>query len=222
MGRYPQSSDGKGSLKWTQELINERPDLLNSYVKATFSLEGSEEIEWVSPLKDDDYAEYRDADFLQRLGITIDKRPLKEFWPNRGPQWDALGRTNKGKCFLVEAKAHVEEIVSSPTGAEGKSLSMIQSALNETKKYLNSKSTADWSLHFYQYTNRLAHLYFLRELNNIPVFLVFVYFLNDASHIPTKKEEWDGAIKQLHSTLGTGKHKLKKYVLDIFIDVGNL
>ncbi|MHC4310602.1 MAG: hypothetical protein ACYSSN_11705 [Planctomycetota bacterium] len=84
MKRYPQRSDRKGSLKWTQKLINERPELLNSHIKTAFSLGGSENIEWVSPLRADDYAEYRDADFLQRLGIALDKRPLKEFWPGRG------------------------------------------------------------------------------------------------------------------------------------------
>ena len=31
----------------------------------------------------------------------------------------------------------------------------------------------------YQYANRLAHLYSLRQMNDIDAYLVFVYFLND-------------------------------------------
>ena len=73
MGRYPQKANGKGSLKWTQKLINERPDLLDEQIKKIFRLNQSEGIEWVSPLKEDKYAEYRDEHFLKRLGITLDK-----------------------------------------------------------------------------------------------------------------------------------------------------
>jgi hypothetical protein len=39
--------------------------------------------------------------------------------------------------------------------------------------------------------NRLAHLYFLCELNGVPAFLVFVYFVNDQEmQGPTTKKEW--------------------------------
>ena len=37
----------------------------------------------------------------------------------------------------------------------------------------------DWSHCFYQYANRLAHLYLLRESNGLDAFLVFVYFVDD-------------------------------------------
>ena len=223
MSRYPQTTGTKGSLKWIQKLINEKPDVLNTEVRNVCSLKSSEEIEWVSPLKDDEYAEYRDATFLRRLGITLNKNPLKSFWPNKGPQWDALGKTNSGKVFLVEAKAHVEELVSSPTRATGKSLSQIQSALAETKDYVNSKSKADWSSYFYQYSNRLAHLYLLRVLNNIPAYLVFVYFLNDeAMQGPNTEAEWRAATRLVHKYLGIRKNELSKYIADIFTDVGEL
>ncbi len=42
---------------------------------------------------------------------------------------------------------------------------------------------------FYQYINRLAHLYLLRVLNKIPAYLVFVYFVNDHTHIPTSRQD---------------------------------
>jgi hypothetical protein len=59
----------------------------------------------------------------------------------------------------------------------------------------------------------------LRRLNNIPAYLVFLYFVNDYTHIPITKEEWNGAFQLMHALLGTHKHKLQKYVIDVFIDV---
>jgi len=223
MSRYSQTTGTKGSLKWTQKLINDKPHLLNSEITNVFNLKDPEEIEWVSPLRDDEYAEYRDGAFLKQLCITLRKTPLKEFWPRWGPQWDALGRTSSGKVILVEAKAHVEELLSQPARATGKSLRKIRSALAKTKRYVNSKSEADWSSYFYQYTNRLAHLYLLRVLNNIPAFLVFVYFLNDeAMQGPSTEAEWRAAIKLTHKYLGIKRNRLSRYMGDIFVDVNEL
>ena len=73
-----------------------------------------------------------------------------------------------------------------------------------------------------EYLNWLAHLYLLRKLNNIPAYLVFVYFINDYTHISTGRDEWNGALQLMHSLLGTHQHKLSKYAIDVFIDVGKL
>jgi hypothetical protein len=56
----------------------------------------------------------------------------------------------------------------------------IRASLNKTKDVLNTKNAIDWSIGFYQYTNRLTHLYLLRELNHLPAYLLFIYFMNDA------------------------------------------
>jgi len=92
--------------------------------------------------------------------------------------------------------------------------------LDETKTFLHSNSEHDWASTFYQYTNRLAHLYLLRELNDVSAYLIFVYFLNDEDmHDPKSIDEWHGAIKLLHSFLGVGRHRLSEFTADIFIDV---
>ena len=58
-------------------------------------------IDWKSPLKADDYAEYRDEDFLRKLRILNKiKYSLSVFWPNNGPQWDALG-VSEDEIILV-------------------------------------------------------------------------------------------------------------------------
>ena len=96
-------------------------------------------------------------------------------------------------------------------------------AVDETKQYVNSKSSADWSSYFYQYTNRLAHLYFLRVLNDIPAYLIFVYFLNDKDmNGPETEAEWIAALKVMKKYLGIGRNRLSKYIGDIFVDVKDL
>ena len=77
----------------------------------------------------------------------------------------------------MEAKANIREFSSDPSKAGPPSLSRIRGALSETKDFLGIRSETDWSCCFYQYANRIAHLYFLRELNGVDAVLVFVYFL---------------------------------------------
>jgi hypothetical protein len=131
--------------------------------------------------QDDDYAEYRDRAFIERLGVTLEQTPLNAFWPRGGPVWDGLARTDRGQVVLVEAKAHIPEGVTSPMGAKSpQSVEMIQSSLAETKAYLRSNTPADWTQIFYQYANRLAHLYFLRVKNDVDAYLLMLYFYNDS------------------------------------------
>jgi len=222
MGKIIQQKGIKGSLKWIQYILNDYPDILDNSIKKFLPASRSQSIEWLSPLADDDYAEYRDQTFLDLLGIKLTKKELKAFWPSQGPQWDALGRIKKEAYFLIEAKAHVSEIISSSQAKAKSSVSLINKSLRETAKYLNLKPGIDLTKGFYQYSNRLAHLYLLRVLNNIPTYLVFVYFLNDHTHISTSREEWNGALQLMHSFLGTHKNKLSKYIIEVFIDIKKL
>ena len=80
---------------------------------------------------------------------------------------DGLTRTSSGRYLLIEAKANIPEFNTSPTGASEGSLHKIRKAFDETRAFLNVHSKTDWSECFYQYANRLAHLYFLRELNKV-------------------------------------------------------
>ena len=76
---------------------------------------------------------------------------------------------------------------------------------------------------FYQYADRLAHLYFLKEQDGVEAYLVFVYFLNYPDLDGTKTErEWHAAIKVLHEALGIRGKVPEKYVIDLFVDVGGL
>jgi len=58
----------------------------------------------------------------------------------------------------------------------------------------------------------MTPFFFVRKLNDIPAYLVFVYFINDHTHIPTTRTEWNGALQLMKAFFGTRKHKLSKYV----------
>ncbi len=221
MGRFPQSKNARGSLKWTQVVVNECPELINAPLREACALSTDVRISWLSPNLSDDFAEYRDQAFLQLLGVHLEKRPLETFWPNRGPQWDALGRSHSGELFLVESKAHISEILSPGTGASAKSKILIERSLKELQSFLRVSPAVDWSAVLYQYTNRLAHLYLLRELNHLPAFLVFLYFVGDREmEGPWTVREWESAIQVVRGVLGlNNRDRLSKYVLDVFIDV---
>ena len=221
MGRFPQKKGARGSLKWTQVVVNECPELINRPLRKACALSSDTPISWLSPIDSDDFAEYRDQAFLQLLGVHLEKRPLETFWPNRGPQWDALGRSHSGELFLLESKAHVSEILSPGTGASAKSKILIDRSLKELQSFLHVTPAVDWSAVLYQYTNRLAHLYLLRELNQLPAFQIFLYFVGDQEmNGPQTVREWESAIEVVRGVLGLkNKDRLSKYALDVFIDV---
>ena len=182
------------------------------------------QILWLSPLREDELAEYRDEEFLDRLGIELVRRPLKTFWPRRGPQWDALARSDSGHAFLLECKAHIGELVSPGTRASSKSRILIDRSLKEVESFLRRRPLMGWSNILYQYTNRLAHLYLLRQLNDVQAYLVFVYFFGDREMGgPSTADEWKAAIQVVKAILGLGEtHKLSKYMLDVFIDIAEV
>ena len=221
-----QGSRPRGSQRWLQIAVNRCPGVIDSAIANALGLCPGEEIEWLSPLESDCFAEYRDTQFLERLSVSLDCRPLKDFWPKKGPQWDGLARTSGGRLLLLEAKANIPEFDSTPTGATGKSLKKIKKALEETRKFLKVKSETDWSQCFYQYANRLTHLYLLKELNRLDAFLVFVYFVDDrtvSNRDPVSREGWEAAISLATQHLGIPRSPwVSENVKDVFIDVSDM
>lgn len=114
MGKHIPRTEAKGSQGDLQLLVAENPSLLNSRIIATFGLSDGLGIRWVSPTPPD-YAEYSDDDFLRAVGLDPDEIRLNTFWPRRGPHWDALGIGDDKSIFLVEAKAHIGEMISTPS-----------------------------------------------------------------------------------------------------------
>jgi len=175
-------------------------------------------INWVSPLANDSYAEYRDGEFLEILGLERFAPQLAEFWPERGPCWDALARVGEG-CVLIEAKSHVSEIYGSGCGAGERSLVKINAGLDETKRRLGAPIAANWTGKLYQSANRYAYLYFLREKCSIPAYLLNVYFVADR-WTRTSEEQWNEAIREVNAALGLTSPV--PFSASLFFDVSDL
>ena len=229
----------RGSRRWLQVLVNCRPEMLGDAIAQRLP-ELPEDVDWRSPLAEDHYAEYRDQTFLDRLAGSWyyrapeqPQRDLADFWPRFGPQWDALAVTDRGQILLVEAKAHIPEMVTAPTQARGESARQkIQESLETVKAYVNSKAPVDWSTSFYQYANRLAHLYWMRAINGHDAYLVNLFFINDREmNGPATEAEWRAAIRLQEVFLGVRQSSqagytldpwVGAYVLDVFIDVNEI
>jgi hypothetical protein len=221
MARFPQPVGTRGSLKWIQRSLEQRPAALDELILA--KLDGASSISWRSPLREDHFAEYRDRAFLERIGAAELAPDLERFWPSRGPQWDALGRSDAGDILLVEAKAHFDEVLTPPCQAGEVSRCAIEAALSETIASIGAAPRAAWSATFYQLANRLAHLYFLRK-HGRSAWLVLVNFVGDAEmHGPSSEAEWEAAYRVVSYVLGLPRgHALDRHIVHVYPSVAQL
>lgn len=191
--RIEQPEGHKGSLKWMQRAVNVAPRCLQPAALPPLT--------WVSPLAADGFAEYRDGDFLRRLDLGHLAPALAGFWPARGPQWDGLARF-PGGVVLAEAKAHLREFDTPPSAAGPASAQRIAAAFARVQTALGVTPSAPWERRFYQYANRLAHLWWLRA-QGINAHLLLIGFLNDPDlNGPATAAEWQGAVALAEAELG--------------------
>ena len=213
-----------GSQRWLQIAVQEAPGLLDDALRKSGAIEAGDSVDWKSPLRTDQFAEYRDGEVLRCLGIAkLPTRSLAEFWPRRGPVWDALGRTKAGRLILVEAKAHIPEAASPPSQAQGDSLKLINESLIEARAHYAPKANADWSRTLYQYANRLAFQYLFAHVNRLPTLLVFLDFYN-ATDVggPESEAEWHGATRLIHALLGLPADLSRHGVFHAYVDASAL
>jgi hypothetical protein len=193
-----------GSQRWIQHYVNYRQkDLNDAILQSQDSLAGSH-LQWVSPLESDGFTEYRDEAFLACLSFPNLAGQLLACWPQNGPCWDALAilrRADEVGVLLVEAKSYPGEFFGNGCGAGARSRSRIEQALTATKAWFGANAEADWLGHLYQFANRLAHVYLLRERLGVPAWLINVCFTDDP-HSPTTLTEWQSALPSLHTELG--------------------
>jgi hypothetical protein len=219
--RAPQSSGDKGSQKWIRHVVGRQPELLRAAFAEAGGVQADEAIEWISPTSADDWAEYRDGRFLEKIGCEHLLSELSHFWPRRGPQWDGLGRGPRRTVFLIEATAHVSEMDSNCHASQGSRL-LIQQSLAQAKTAYGAKPEADWLIGYYQSASRLAHLHFLRR-NGIPAWLGLVYFLNDHDMSgPQTSEGWQQDLALVYGHLGLASFGQIPGVVNIFLDCHKL
>jgi len=212
-----------GSQRWLQFAVNKKPQLLDSALRRSGAIGRRSSVTWQSPLESDGFREYRDRTALAKVGIGDLKKPLQAFWPARGVVWDALGITSEHVPIFVEAKAHIPEAASPATKASAESFKLIDQSLTEARRFYAKKSKAIWNGLFYQYANRLAHHYFLTQVNGLSSPLVFLYFVNADDMLgPMSEEEWHGAIRLIHAVLGLPKDLRTVGVFDAFLDARHL
>ena len=190
---------------------------------------GADDVEWLDSPFDSKAifldSEWKGLDFLPEGSPATEA--WRDFWPRSGnvPNWDAVGRiTIKGvqEWLLVEAKANVEELLSSCNAKSQGGLPMIQAALNKTKQAMGIDIATDWLAPYYQYANRLASLYVLNS-NDVGARLLFVYFLGDSvphKTCPPTIEEWRPGLEAMYCILGlTGNSPLEQRVHRMFLPV---
>lgn len=219
--RVVQPRGRRGSLKWMQRLANDPrapadalvSDAIGRPVRLTF----------LSPLESDDFAEYRDARLLDLIGRGDLEPARRAFWPRRGPQWDAAARDADGAIWLIEAKAHIDEMLSPASAASADSRARIKSALADAAAALGAAPRAPWIDCFYQLANRLAWIAFLRECG-VDAKLLLVNVLGDAEMGgPTTREAWEAAYRVAFHVMGLpGRHALSPHVVEIFPDCRTL
>lgn len=218
--RVKQDEGKRGSLKWIQLAINRHKAYFDSLVAPHIARDAA--ITWLSPIQQDGFAEYRDAAFLKLIGQEALTEKLKAYWPARGPQWDALGLAGE-TILLVEAKAHIPEMMSDGCKASDPSLAIIRDAFSSTMVETNTKAGIDWTGPLYQYANRLAHLHFFKK-NGVKAKLVLCCFVGDNQMNGGASEaEWRGALKIADHLIGLReRHPLAADVIHIFPYVDKL
>lgn len=218
------SSNTKGSQYQLQRYVNEHRGELNAKISAALPALEPWSIEWISPLAADGYREYYDAGFLNALGLQEHADALADFWPARGPRWDALAtltRDTARGALLVEAKAHTAEIETGGCGASAQSsIDKIRRALAAAAERSGASAALDdWFDKRYQQANRLAHLYFFEKVS-VPAWLVNIYFVDDKSHIPTTRENWTEALERAKTDMALNSAALPRSA-DVFVEAIN-
>jgi hypothetical protein len=200
----------RGSQRQLQDYVNANQPALDEAIISALPAriqENSPRIKWVSPLASNGFLEYRDKEFLSVLGHDHLVKDLARFWPQLGPSWDALGILTTSLpdslpiSVVVEAKSHVQELYGNGCQAGATSRELIEKSLNAAKKWCGAREQADWMGRLYQSANRLAHLYFLREIARRPAWLVNLCFLDDPI-APTNRDNWALALSEIKTELG--------------------
>jgi len=200
----------RGSRRQLQDYVNSCPDALSEQILRQLPAKDRElkpRIKWVSPLAKEGFREYRDAEFLERVGLGDSASHLASFWPSKGPCWDALGVISdpagkmKPGVILVEAKSHIAEIFGSGCQATPRSRLKIESAISQVQSWYAVSTGENWLGPLYQFANRIAHLFFLRERLGTPTWLVNLYFTGDPIG-PADRAEWEIAVAGVKTQLG--------------------
>ena len=156
------------------------------------------------------------------------QKAWNEFWPvGKGiHNWDAVSWVTSDRpreLLLVEAKAHIGEIKTDCKAKDSESIKKIEKSFGEVKEALGAPSEIDWMKDYYQFTNRIAFLYFLHK-RGIPSHLLFIYFIGDLPGArrtsPQSEREWQPALEAQDTYIGLPKgYSLENWIHKLFLKV---
>ena len=165
------------------------------------------QLEWVSPLEEQRFAEFYDARFVRAIARPELVDALGRFWPHGGPHWDglAIARTAAGSNLgpvLIEGKSYPKEM-RSRLAAKPASRRRILTRLQETRAWLDisEQHAKAWSERYYQAANRLAHIYWFHDVLGERAWMLNLYFVDDPDH-PTRPEQWQRGLATAEKELG--------------------
>jgi hypothetical protein len=220
----------RGSQLQTQLYVNRRqPELAAAVLSALPTLrERAPTFEWTVPLEKprfpdtDPFAEPRDRGMLVALELDHLAPQLAEFWPARGPVWDALAIIHfpggSRGALLAEGKNYPREMYSGGTGA-GKSgtpaalesrrkiekaTAWVQDKLGlerDIERWLDPLAPNRPSSSLYQTANRIAYTVWLHE-QGVDAWLCHLLYLDDPLFQPTSRLEWERGIADAERALG--------------------
>ena len=160
--------------------------------------------------------------FLERLFPTqypsikkeYDNYITKSGWQS----WDAVFRHND-ILYLVEAKAHVDELSSGKGEHGGKSKEKILRFFREQLPELQDSITRIWLKDYYQLANRLAIAALLNK-HGIKTRILCIYFVNGyrkrivekVVNLNATQEDFEKAIEKELRTLGIERNSVSKFL----------
>lgn len=219
--------DGYGSKYHLLQYRREKAPILDGAVQKIIGGPGTE-LNWIYPSDEASTTKAHELEGLEFLRSEKDvMRAWKEFWPQTGRQqtWDGIAYTTRDtekEWLLFEAKANHPEFCSPPSRSISNGRRMIEKAMGKMKNYLGVHRDFPWLGTFYQYANRLASLYFLNVVAEVPSRLVLIYFYGDRfpddRPCPRDEAEWRELIRACHLTLGLPEHhKLSDRMHEVFL-----
>ena len=196
-----------GSQMQVALYVNERREELNEAIVREVPELARAQLTWVSPLRAERYAEYKNGAALKALDLYRHRDALK-LLASGGPVWDGLAqvRLENGRrgVLLIEGKSYPDELRGPGSAATAQaSIDLIAVSLAETRHWLKVENAfaEAWLGELYQSANRLAYLYFLRERLGIPAWLIHLLFVNDPRS-PTSEPTWRPALDAVEHELG--------------------
>jgi hypothetical protein len=230
---------GYGSEWQLLRMLGHHREYFYKELRSQIGLPDDAEIHWLDYGFDDKMVsgdkEFKKRDFFKMIPNIFTQEIMAGFNKDKfglllNQNWDGIFWIDT-TVFLVEAKAHIEEIRSDCQSDEPSSLATIEKYFNETRDWFEIATGNDWKKKYYQMANRVAFLKLLQS-HNIDAKLVNVYFVDgyekkvkdpdsDKYYIIQKKNtsqsKWMNAIEIEENYLGISK-LVGKTIFPVFVN----